>query len=106
MLVGLQRRGKTTLLSRLTELNEIEQVATTYNSRNSGETLGGLNARSSRNATGVYICAVKILYTKDFAGIFSCADILCMCNRCNCSFTTCRGAIVHCWGRLGHLEVS
>ncbi len=33
MLVGLQNRGKTSLLSRLREVNEIESSATTFNER-------------------------------------------------------------------------
>jgi len=70
MLVGLQKRGKTTLLARLTELNEIEQVATTYNSRNSGETPAGLSNRSNRNAVGM--CS--------FNGHYTTMHVVCRCT--------------------------
>ena len=37
MLVGLQRMGKTTLLSRLREVNEVHMTASTFNERVRGE---------------------------------------------------------------------
>ena len=40
MLVGLQRMGKTTLLSRLREVNEAQVTASTFNERVKGEDKG------------------------------------------------------------------
>ena len=40
MLVGLQRMGKTTLLSRLKEVNETSSVSSTFNERVKGEEKG------------------------------------------------------------------
>ena len=37
MLVGLQKQGKTTLLSRLRDINEVETTLSTFNERIKGE---------------------------------------------------------------------
>ena len=56
MLVGLQKQGKTTLLSRLTEMNEVEHLASTYSSRMSGDpTASSYGQRPTRNASGKYM---------------------------------------------------
>ena len=66
MLVGLQKQGKTTLLSRLTEMNEVEHLASTYSSRMSGDpTASSYGQRPTRNASGKYMLLPIFMFWMD-----------------------------------------
>lgn len=52
MLVGLQKQGKTTLLTRLREINEVRTPISTFNERKEGETVSAAVSLKPGGITG------------------------------------------------------
>lgn len=52
MLVGLQKQGKTTLLTRLREINEVRTPISTFNERKEGESMSAAVSLKPSSATG------------------------------------------------------
>ena len=94
MLVGLQKQGKTTLLSRLTEINEVDHLASTYSSRTSGDPASSsYSQRSIKNASGRCVCVCVCVCVRARACVRVCvrACVVCVyvCTRVCVRVRTC-----------------